>query len=106
MSDLQADIDVFHSKIRFQSPVADGAQHLAPHVMTGDERLAIERVVEAARKYANLDIEAAAVVLWDAAFPRGVHWRKLLPETREKYLALAAEAFDAALGVTVTEENE
>ncbi len=75
----------------------------SPPRLSGPDMLVI---VEAARKYANLDIEAAAVVLWDAAFPRGVHWRKLLPETREKYLALAAEAFDAALGVTVTEENE
>ena len=56
--------------------------------------------VEAARKWANPDYEAAAVVLWDATFPRGVHWRKLSPETREQYLALAAEAFDVALGDT------
>lgn len=66
MSELQPDIDVFHSKIRFQSPVADGVQHLAPHVMTGDERLAIERVVDAVQLVANPDYWLEVCV---------THWR-------------------------------
>jgi hypothetical protein len=65
LSNLRNDIDVFHRKIRFQAPVANGAQHLAPHVMTGQERLAIEHVVEAAQQIADININIDyAWVIW------------------------------------------
>ena len=93
MSELQDDLDVFHRKIRFQSPVANGAQHLAPHVMTGDERLAIERVVDAARRVANPDIEAAVSVLVGAYD---------VPPITAKIMARYAVL--AALGITPEDE--
>ena len=50
---LEDDINLFHHKIRFE-PSMSGTQHITSQVLTSDERLAIDRVLDAARKYDNL----------------------------------------------------
>lgn len=50
---LNDDINLFHHKIRFE-PSMSGTQHMTSQVLTGDERLAIDRVLDAARKQDNL----------------------------------------------------
>jgi len=65
-------------------------------VMTGDERLAIERVVDAARRVANLDMEAAANGL-------EIH----LPDAIKPYaLRMAEDAVNAALRTTTEDDDD